>query len=330
MSHEVETMAYVNQVPWHGLGVDLTEMPNLDAETFLRYAGLNWTVYLESMQAECGLVVPEHFAVVRDGADVHGILGVVGKDYYPLQNSDLFGLPNDLLEAGLVSYECAGSLFNGKQVWALARMADVNVVRKYTGRLDTVQQFLLWTARHDGQASTVGGTTRVRVVCANTMDAAMSAGLGDRVAIQHRSQGAKRLQEAHKFFAERIKAAAKFEDEAQALADKPMSVETFRGVASEWVDEIRKNRKVKTKSGIAKREQVVEDLVRYFGEGTGNTGETAWDGYNGGTEWLDHQRARYEAAAEDNRQKADAFMQSTLHGENFRKKGKLLALLKKA
>ena len=42
MAHEVETMAYAGEVPWHGLGVkihnDLTPM------SMMEKAGLNWKV----------------------------------------------------------------------------------------------------------------------------------------------------------------------------------------------------------------------------------------------------------------------------------------------
>ncbi len=42
MAHEVETMAYANAVPWHGLGEQVAD--DLTPEEMGKAAGLDWTV----------------------------------------------------------------------------------------------------------------------------------------------------------------------------------------------------------------------------------------------------------------------------------------------
>ena len=42
MAHNVETMAYAGETPWHGLGVKVDESIGVDG--MLEAAGLNWTV----------------------------------------------------------------------------------------------------------------------------------------------------------------------------------------------------------------------------------------------------------------------------------------------
>ena len=42
MAHLVETMAYVNETPWHGLGQKLAQ--NQPIETWLSEAGLDFTI----------------------------------------------------------------------------------------------------------------------------------------------------------------------------------------------------------------------------------------------------------------------------------------------
>ena len=42
MSHEVETMAYANEVPWHGLGTQVSD--TMSPNEMLVAAGLYWTV----------------------------------------------------------------------------------------------------------------------------------------------------------------------------------------------------------------------------------------------------------------------------------------------
>ena len=42
MSHEVETMAYAGELPWHGLGVEVSN--DLTPLQMMEKAGLDWEV----------------------------------------------------------------------------------------------------------------------------------------------------------------------------------------------------------------------------------------------------------------------------------------------
>lgn len=42
MAANVETMMYVREKPWHGLGTDVSDAPS--NEDALRFAGLDWLV----------------------------------------------------------------------------------------------------------------------------------------------------------------------------------------------------------------------------------------------------------------------------------------------
>ena len=86
MAANVETMFYVREKPWHGLGTCVEEAPtSADA---LRLAGLDWEVKQRSIQV-CGGAKIENFkANVRssDGA----VLGVVSDRYQIVQNAEAF------------------------------------------------------------------------------------------------------------------------------------------------------------------------------------------------------------------------------------------------
>ena len=77
MSHNVETMMYVREKPWHGLGVRVEEAPN-SAEA-IRLAGLDWEVEQEPVYRSNGMEIPNVKANVRssDGST----LGVVSNRY---------------------------------------------------------------------------------------------------------------------------------------------------------------------------------------------------------------------------------------------------------
>jgi len=65
MAHEVETMAYANQTPWHGLGTPVAD--NLTPAQMLNAAGLNWQVKKKALVVdELDHVLTSHYALVRD------------------------------------------------------------------------------------------------------------------------------------------------------------------------------------------------------------------------------------------------------------------------
>lgn len=184
MSHNVESMMYVRQKPWHGLGTMVPEAPtSADA---LRFAGLDWTVKQEPVFNARGGVIPGYKSNVRetDGS----VLGIVGDRYKVVQNADAFRFTDDLI-GGDVRYETAGSLRDGKQIWLLAKMPE----RRVAG--DSVEPYLCFTNSHDGSGGLKVCMTPIRVVCNNTLNLAL--GSAKRVwSMRHTENIHERMEEA--------------------------------------------------------------------------------------------------------------------------------------
>ena len=162
MSANVETMMYVREKPWHGLGTEVPEAPaSADA---LRFAGLDWTVRQEPVYNARGGVIPGYKSNVRDTDG--SVLGIVGDRYKVVQNVDAFNFTDDLI-GGDVRYETAGSLREGRQVWLLAKMPE----REIAG--DLVEPYLCFTNSHDGSGGLKVCMTPIRVVCNNTLNLAL-------------------------------------------------------------------------------------------------------------------------------------------------------------
>lgn len=164
MSANVETMFFSGrQTPWHGMGTQVENAPT--SEDAIIYAGLNWEVLQKRLITEDAIVVPDNFANVRssDGK----VLGVVGKRYQIVQNTDAFKFTDSLLGEG-VTYETAGSLNEGKTIWLLAKMPD-----KYTILGDEVTPYIVFTNTHDGSGAVKVAMTPVRIVCQNTLNASL-------------------------------------------------------------------------------------------------------------------------------------------------------------
>lgn len=97
MPHEVETMAFAGQVPWHGLGTPLAEEDLYDWQKASDKAGLAWDVELVPIVTADTNAQVAHRGVRRT-TDGH-VLGVVGPRYCVLQNRDAFKWFQPFLDA---------------------------------------------------------------------------------------------------------------------------------------------------------------------------------------------------------------------------------------
>ena len=165
MSAAVETMFYVREKPWHGLGTEVTEAPSsMDA---LIYAGLNWEVEQKNVYAEDGRLIPGYKANTRTTDNT--TLGIVSDRYKVVQNEDAFQFTDDLLGEG-VTYETAGALQGGRKVWMLAK-----IPHRYIIAGDEITPYLVVMNSHDGSSGIKVAMTPVRVVCQNTLNLALKS-----------------------------------------------------------------------------------------------------------------------------------------------------------
>lgn len=287
--HEVESMMYVGEVPWHGLGKKL-EQPPTPREAIVM-AGLDWEVRTEPLHMNVGgqqVSVPAN-ATVR--STDNRVLGVVGPSYVPVQNVDAFDWFIPFIDEGLVTLETAGSLRGGKRVWILARVIDgtTDIVKG-----DPIERFVLLSNSHDGTLAVRAGFTATRVVCQNTLSYAHNSKASKLLRIRH----TKNANEALKTVRDIMNVA---NEEFEA------SVEQMRALARYRVDEktvaeyVRKVFNPKVVEGGANEEKdttssdrLVSKIVPLFESGRGNdlpgVQGTMWAAYNAVTEYLTHER----------------------------------------
>ena len=165
MSADVETMFYVRETPWHGLGVKVGKA--LSSRKALEIAGLNWNVIQKPIYTDDNVLIPSFKANVRESDGK--ILGVVTDRYKIVQNKEAFAFTDSLLGEG-VKYETAGSLQGGKKVWLLA-----NLPEKYKILDDEVNSYMVFSNSHDGTGAIKVAMTPIRVVCNNTLNLALSS-----------------------------------------------------------------------------------------------------------------------------------------------------------
>ncbi|CAG4886474.1 DUF932 domain-containing protein [Paraburkholderia saeva] len=186
--HLVQSMAYVNETPWHGLGNQLAA--NQPLEVWAQQAGMNWRIEETEVRFVSGSAgsslgsihaFPEQKVLYR--SDTKAPLSVVSSRYQVVQPQSILEFYRDLTEVGGYELETAGVLKDGKKLWALARTGQsVSLKGK-----DTVNGYLLLATACDGTLATTAQFTSVRVVCNNTLQIALGDSAGC-VKVPHRSQ----------------------------------------------------------------------------------------------------------------------------------------------
>lgn len=306
MAHAVETMFYVRQVPWHGLGNRLESAPTI-GEAIVA-SGLDWNVDLCDLFTATGKSVPAR-ATVRESDG--SILGVVGPRYQPLQNSAAFDWFQPFIDAGEVSLHTAGSLHCGAKVWVLA---ELNRNRSEVVAGDEVAKFLLLSNSHDGTTAIRVGFTPIRVVCANTLAAAHCATASKLLRVRHTRR--------HQFNLERIRDVVN-----TANAEFEATAEQYRLLASRDICQADVRRYVKTLLGVegtldadlpTRTANIVADIIGRMDDPRqtmpGVSG-TWWAAYNAYNEYLNYARGRtsdnrmdslwFGTGANDNRKALD-------------------------
>ena len=165
MAANVESIFYVREKPWHGLGTMVAEAP--DSTSALHLARLDWNVIQKDIMTAGGnSAIPGFKANVR-GTD-GSVLGIVTDRYRVVQNAEAFSFTDALLGAG-VRYETAGSLQGGRRTWILARLPHQYIING-----EEISPYLVFMNAHDGSGAIKAAMTPVRVVCQNTLNLALS------------------------------------------------------------------------------------------------------------------------------------------------------------
>ena len=186
----------VKEKPWHGLGQVVTDYPN--SKKALEYAGLDFMVEKRTLFTSKKSFIPgserlfidDYVATVR--TDTETVLGVVGSGYETVQNRDAFSFFDTIVKGEGILYETAGALGRGERIFISAKLPSYIKV----GREDLIEQYLFLTTSHDGSGSITAAFTPIRIVCNNTLNAALK-NMSNVVKIRHTNNAKQKLDQAH-------------------------------------------------------------------------------------------------------------------------------------
>jgi phage/plasmid-like protein (TIGR03299 family) len=296
MAHEIEMvngvaqMAYAGETPWHGLGVQVSN--ELSPAQMMKKAGLDWEVEKKPLcywtKAGRMNTVPGKQALVRSSDEK--LLDVVGDDWNPVQNVEAFEFFSEYVLAGDMEMNTAGSLKEGKNVFALAKVKESFTILGD----DQVDSYLLFSNPHQyGKAIDVRFTP-IRVVCNNTLTFSLNNVSKNFVKLNHRSTfDADVVKQQMGLASEKF---AKYKEMAEFLSSKKFSVEALmnyyndvfphtysKGKQVSVIDDLTNNAK-------AAWEGLETQPGARFGEGTW------WQALNSVTYLTDHKMGRSAAS----------------------------------
>lgn len=186
MSHLVESMAYVGDVPWHGLGHAVSN--DISIEEMQKRCGADFEVLKEKEFVEYnGRRIPTgNYALLRKnaGSDYVQVLDSVSEDWKFPQPKESFDFFQEWVEDGNMEMHTAGVLDEGRMIWCLAKVKESFSLFK--GK-DVVESHLLFSTPYRYGKATIVMATPIRVVCNNTLQLALSNGKQDMmIRVNHR------------------------------------------------------------------------------------------------------------------------------------------------
>ncbi len=296
MSHNLHTdqstgqaaIAYAGQTPWHRHGQVITDPYDINAG--LREAHIDFEVETVPMYQNIDTSGVEIEPSAVDGrviirrTDTLDPLGVASSRYSPFQTKDAVRFLEELLGKGKYKLEVAGALGKGERIWVLVK-AEAEAVRIIGD--DVVDKYFLIALGHDGQFNVVAMFTGIRVVCNNTLGAALNDAI-DSIKIRHTgdvkskaSMAATLLRTAGIYFDE-------VSEQYRFLATKHIKAEALRSYMMEVCDQVVPY--ADTSSKVKNRIELYEK-AHDTGLGSDLRGVrgTLWGAYNAVTEVVDHQ-----------------------------------------
>jgi phage/plasmid-like protein (TIGR03299 family) len=273
---------------------------------------LNWTVDPHDVFDATQSLVPGFKAFRR--SDNNALFGVFPETYTIIQNREMFELIEPMMDAGMIEFETAGAIFEGRDVWSLFKFnAQDEAVRDFFGR-ENITPFLLIHNNHDRTRLLSIQETMIRVVCKNTLSAATGAFAGRRrkagrypgaVLLRHtknvRSLSVEAVNELWGRMTERYeKVVASYETlKARYISQEEFETNVLDILAPLPNDIEADDKRVQNavERALGRRELVTS---LYRGEGAGIDGDpTAWNAYNAAVEAVDHFRDLFKVRVDD-------------------------------
>jgi len=299
MSHNINfntqkgTHSFVSnkEKAWHGLGT-IIDRP-MTAEEAMRLANADFQV--EKIQLDYPFgdqrnIAVGSFATVRMDNGVY--LGTVRSTYEVVQNINAFGFFDAIIDKGEAIFETAGVLGRGERIFATAKLPEDLLVNG-----EHCNQYIVLTNSHDGTSSTTAGFTSIRVVCENTLQAALS-GLKNKVSVPHRKGAKEKLEEAYKVMNIQSEYMSVVSEAFNKMSDYKMEGDALMNYITEVMKPINPTIKDAELSAQAKKqnEEIYALTTTHPTQLTPAAHGSLWGAYNGISLWANNRNYESQEA----------------------------------
>ena len=297
MAHELykaTDMMFLGDTPWHHLGIRIDDALSVEDALSRKDNPLNFEVTKEPVFLGNGTLVHDNYAIVRK--DNGEALAVVGNHYVPMQYPECFRFMNNIVSSKEAIFHTIGALRGGRRGWILAKLpGEIRVVGD-----DITEKYLLISNSMDGSSKLTIQFTPIRVVCANTLRAAL-AGTGISYSIRHTINASVALQDATKALGISNQYYTDLQDAFQAMQRKEVNF----GKAKAYIDAVFEAEAGSASKGSTRGQNILNGIYNLLESGKGaelpGVRGTMWGAYNAVTEYVDHvKKYRSEDSALEN------------------------------
>ena len=325
MSHDLNfrngqaSLFVVREPAWHGLGIVVETAQT--SEEAIKLAQLDFKVkkgkafvrYDEPIETLRGIEIPNTFFTYRDDTgeplciDGHAVTA----QYQVIQNTQAFDFFDSIVGSQLGIFETAGALRRGETIFITAKLPN----EVHVSTQDKIDQYLLMTLNHDGTSSVSVMFTPVRVVCNNTLQAALS-GKG-QVRIRHSSSYKEKLEVAKKILGIESTIRLQLANLADSYANTRVPDDLLLKLIcttfltkEEMMLVTDKNYNYKRSEISTRKINIISDVVKYTNYGPGQqldtTQNTLWGFVNGVTGYFQNSKDFTSKGFTDSEKKFDS------------------------
>ncbi len=262
-----------------------------------------------------GVPVPSYAIFRKDFLDAGMIekawVADTTETYEVMQDAYMFAWLDGVLESEGAHYESAGSINNGAQAWALVNLNDAFEIGA-SG--DRHENYLCFTEDRTGSRAAKAFLTSVRVVCANTYEAAYreSERCGAAaVTFRHTKNLSEKMQDAYEAFTGARQNIHTLRDKLTRLSDKMVTKDVLENTLNRLFPAANE----KAAESPQRIKKMLETVKLFESNDFNQFPEIRGTGYNlfnAVTEWVDHfsgiRRSKQRSDQTDDRIRAERAM----------------------
>lgn len=273
-----------NLKPWHGFGTIMQD--NVSFKDALDYGGLGYTVEKSpNIHRMNGVDIVSETSFFTWRTDTQKVLGVVGDRYTPVQNIDALSI----VEQFPYHIETAGVLKNGA-ISFVCMKSDKQIIVK--GK-DETEMYLLFVNSFNGTTPISVLFTPIRVVCNNTLTAAIK-GATDKYTFRHTQSATAKIQEFASVMGLLEKNVSMLDTMFNIVAEKQINPLDFMGYVFLTKDEIAAIAAGRLTDGgdklivSTRKINIITEALKYYEKGAGQAEwkGTAWGAFNAVTGYM--------------------------------------------